>query len=78
MTDINLKVLSDKDLAQLYLFIRDELKKRKMSLKERKLKEQMNTKSHNVQSSLIKLAENKARPVNKDARSIVRKTKKDS
>tara|TARA_Y100001001_G_C7955605_1_gene290620 strand:+ start:200 stop:433 length:234 start_codon:yes stop_codon:yes gene_type:complete len=76
--DINVKKLSDKELAQLYLFTRDELKNRKMSLKERKLKEQINTKSHNVQSPMAKLAENKARPINKDARSIVRKTKKDS
>lgn len=37
--DINLKSLSDKDLAQLYLFIRDELQKRKISLKPNKLKD---------------------------------------
>lgn len=76
--DINVKKLSDKELAQLYLFTRDELKKRNMSLKERKLKEQINTKSHNVQSPMAKLAASKAVPVNKDARAIVRKIKKDS
>jgi hypothetical protein len=73
--DINLKSLSDKDLAQLYLFIRDELQKRKISLKPNKLKDKITDKSHNVQSPMNKLSENKARPVNRDARSIVTKSK---
>lgn len=76
--DMNLKSLSDKELAQLYLFIRDELKKRKMSLKENKLKDKITNKSHNVQSPLNKLAERKAKPVNRDARSIVTKSKNKS
>jgi hypothetical protein len=74
--NIDLKTLNDSELAEAYIFIRQELRNRNMSLKENKLKERLTMKSHNVQSSIEKLSQNQAIAVNQQARSITSKTKK--
>ncbi|MAI61096.1 MAG: hypothetical protein CBB87_01250 [Micavibrio sp. TMED27] len=73
--NIDFKTLNDNELAEAYIFIRQELRARNMSLKESKLKDRLTNKSHNVQSSIQTLSANKARPVNQQARSITSKAK---
>ena len=73
--DINIKRLNDSELCSLFLQIKQELKTRNISLKENKIRERLTSKSHNVQSSLPKLSNQKARAVDKQARVVTSKSK---
>lgn len=73
--DTDVKKLNDAELCSLFLKIKQELKARNISLKENKIKERLTSKSHNVQSPLTKLSNQKARAVDKQARVVTSKSK---
>ena len=73
--NFDLKILNNTDLTVLYLSIRKELLNRNMSLKEHALKKHLTIKSHNATSTISKLSELKAQPINKQTRLIIGKQK---
>ena len=74
--DYNLKDITDSDICYLFLQVKQELKSRNISLKENKIKERITLKSHDVKSSINKIANQKSTAVDGNARIVTSSIKK--